>query len=227
MNPLLALLVVTLSAETLVGTAQNGKAGAVLVTESGAVYLQSLDAWPDAVVGQSVVATGELVHQHHAPVAVQDADGSWSQGTSTDWFDTVLIETHWELAASAQARAEGAVEPGPWRISYSDGSGNATEVWSDGATVSWRYDPVTPKESSSGTYSGGAPAQGSAPVAAAGPLWVALRTLEAAPDAHTDTRTMGTSVFTVTTPAGQRQMMVVYGGAAAFESALAELRAAE
>lgn len=226
MNPLLALLVVTMSAETLVGTAQNAKAGAVLVTGAGTVYVQGLEEWPDAVVGESVIATGELVDQHHAPVATQDADGAWTQGKSSDALDTVLTGAQWELAASAQARADGAVEPGPWRIAYSDGSGNSTQIWSDGTTVSWTYDPVTPLQSSSGTYSGGEPDTGAAPVDAAGPLWVALRTVEAAPGTHTATRTKGTSAFTVTTPAGQRELLVVYGGAAAFEAALAELRAA-
>lgn len=64
------------------GTAENAKAGAVVVTDlDEAVYLQDLDEWPDDLLGKRVAAEGTLRRRRIYPQIEMD-DGVPSQGMS-------------------------------------------------------------------------------------------------------------------------------------------------
>jgi hypothetical protein len=88
----------------------------------------------------------------------------------------------------------------PWRVTYSDGSGNALYFWCEeaGTPSLFRYDPVRPEFSSSGIYSGGEPKTGDVPDANL--LWRRLAALEAAKSAHLDHRPKGSGQVTITGP---------------------------
>lgn len=88
----------------------------------------------------------------------------------------------------------------PWRVTYSDGSGNAFYFWREeaGKPALFRYDPVRPEFSSSGIYSGGEPKSGE--VADADLLWRRLAALEAATTAHLDHRPKGSGEVTISGP---------------------------
>ncbi len=120
-------------------------------------------------------------------------------------------------------------EPTPWTVRYSDGSGNATTLSrpSAGAPIRWRYDPVQPATSSSGVYSGGAPAEGALSEAEGARLWAVVASLEVATSLHVADRAMGTSRVAVTTEAGERSTLLRAGAAAELEALLAAPRAAE
>ncbi len=211
-------------AATFVGEAQDAKAGAMLLTESGAHYVQGLDAWPEGVLGQQVVLEGELTQQQFVAEATQDADGAWTQGKTGGGADSVLVAERWETLASKAAREHGVVEPGPWSLRYADGSGNSTRLWSDGEVLQWTYDPVRPEESSSGIYSGGEPARGKGEPQDANTVWMLVRTLEADGSLHTDARAKGTVMVTVSTPSGERSFLTQSGDhLVAFEAALSTL----
>jgi hypothetical protein len=127
-----------------------------------------------------------------------------------------------------EADAIAAPEP-PWQIRYHDGSSNAYVFWraARGGAARHRYQPVTPEQSSSGSYDGGAAASGSLPRGAAMELWKRVRALEDDSSSHTDRRTKGTGVFEVTA-AGTRKRFRVRASPAlqAFEEFLAPYRGA-
>ncbi|MEZ4321751.1 MAG: hypothetical protein R3F61_30025 [Myxococcota bacterium] len=106
--------------------------------------------------------------------------------------------------------AEATLEPGPWSIAFADGSGNLTRIWrdADAAVVGWQYVPVTPEESSSGTYSGGEPGSGEVDAAGAEALWAELRRLQADPAVHAETRSMGTGHVSMTTESGEQTVLL-------------------
>ena len=79
------------------GTAQDCKAGAILVLESGEqVYIEDLDYWPDEFIGKKVVAKGTLVRKKFVPDPVIKADGTASQGASG--VQLVLENARWTFA---------------------------------------------------------------------------------------------------------------------------------
>lgn len=49
---------------------------------------------------------------------------------------------------------------GPWQLVVSDGSANSWTIDAVGVEARHAFDPVQPHQSSTGTYSGGTPAQG-------------------------------------------------------------------
>lgn len=226
MSTLLALIAMTHAADTFTGEAQNAKAGAMLLTESGAHYVKGLEEWPEGIRGEQVIVVGELIEEHHAPLATQDEDGAWTQGKTTEAKDSVIVPERWETLASKAAREHGTFEPGPWSIRYSDGSGNSTRLWSDGETLRWSYDPVRPEQSSSGIYSGGEPAQGEGELVESNLVWTLLRTLEANGELHTDARAKGTGMVTIASPSGERSFLIQRSEELkTFEAALNTLRA--
>lgn len=216
-----------MSAETLAGTARATKAGAVLVVGDGRVVLiPELFGWPEAVDGQAVVVTGVVGSESLVPEAVQTADGAWSQGKTGGAADLVIRQARWQLAASKHAADAGVLEPAPWALDYSDGSNNRTQLWMEGDAIAWRYDPVQPRDSSSGFYSGGVPGKGEATVEAATAVWIKLRHLETTAASGPDgTRRMGTGRVMVTTSAGNRTVVAERSDQLAdFESALRATR---
>jgi hypothetical protein len=81
---------------TVRGTAQNCKAGAVIVTTDGdAVYVEGLSCWPDEVLGKPVTATGTLVHEKFIPDPQVDERGAISQGAHGT--QTVLKGARWSV----------------------------------------------------------------------------------------------------------------------------------
>ena len=65
----------------VVGTAQNGKAGALVLTDSGEpVYIRGLEEWAPGLVGKKVVVEGRLERERIFPEVMVSADGAISQG---------------------------------------------------------------------------------------------------------------------------------------------------
>ena len=90
-------------------------------------------------------------------------------------------------------------QSGTWFVSYADHSGNSYRFSSRGSSESARfaYDPVTPEQSSSGTYSGGDPQQGTLTADQIDALWHWIRELEADVRQHAESRMMGTGSFVI------------------------------
>jgi hypothetical protein len=107
--------------------------------------------------------------------------------------------------------------PAPWRIVYADGSANVSRLDRPGAAdpIDFVYDPVTPAESSTGTYSGGPPR--TERITADDPridaLWREVERLEADTSVHVRDRAKGTGAVTITTPSGERSFLVKGGPA--------------
>ncbi|MBR58308.1 MAG: hypothetical protein CMH54_09835 [Myxococcales bacterium] len=88
-----------------------------------------------------------------------------------------------------------------WSISYSDGSGNGFffSQAADQDQASFAYNPVTPRESSSGTYSGGSPRKGTMTSAQVTELKRWVQTLKDDSANHAAQRGMGTGAIRLTT----------------------------
>ena len=84
-------------------------------------------------------------------------------------------------------------------MSYSDHSGNRYRFWQAAGddVARFAYVPVTPERSSSGTYSGGDPREGTLDPAQAEALFAWIRDLEADSESHSTSRAMGTGWFRV------------------------------
>lgn len=87
-----------------------------------------------------------------------------------------------------------------WSLQYSDGSANQLHLWSDphDGVVRYTYTPVTPGQSSSGSYSGGRPARGAVSIETVALLWEQIRILARATEIHTEVRAMGSAQFVLT-----------------------------
>jgi hypothetical protein len=80
---------------TLKGTAQDAKAGAVLIGQDArVVYIEGLDSWPKAAFGKAVEATGVLVTKKYIPDPVNEA-GEICQGA--EGLQQVLEKPKWRL----------------------------------------------------------------------------------------------------------------------------------
>lgn len=103
---------------------------------------------------------------------------------------------------------------GSWTVIYSDHSGNAYRFSQRGEAhpAVLDYDPVTPEESSSGTYSGGDPYKGTLTPEEVERLWVEVRDLEASTAGHSSKRRMGTGSFRVTEAGGALRRFIVSNG---------------
>ncbi|HTE51413.1 MAG TPA: hypothetical protein VK698_11255 [Kofleriaceae bacterium] len=105
----------------------------------------------------------------------------------------------------------------PWTLQYADGAANVYRFSQSlaGGAVSFEYVPVTPEQSSTGTYSGGEPRK--AVLAADDPriaeLWRRVEALEADTGSHGPDRNKGTGAFSIDTPAGKRAFIVEQGPA--------------
>ncbi|MCA9675553.1 MAG: hypothetical protein H6709_13415 [Kofleriaceae bacterium] len=111
-------------------------------------------------------------------------------------------------------------DPG-WTLRYADGAANAYEVVGAGADVDVAYVPVTPRDSSSGTYSGGAPWR--VRIDASDPrieeLWRRVDALASVASSGDGGRAMGTGAFTVTRDGTTRTFVVAPGpGLDAFDA---------
>ena len=107
-----------------------------------------------------------------------------------------------------------------WSIDYRDGSANAYHFHPD----TFEYVPVTPAQSSTGTYSGGEPRAGRLDATAVETLWRLVRAFEVAVALHVEDRMKGTGAFSVTDVAGTREFIIARGPElAAFDAFAAAL----
>ncbi len=113
-----------------------------------------------------------------------------------------------------------------WSITYGDRSGNVF-YFQGPPEHRFRYSPVRPEMSSSGTYSGGAPKEGALSAKEAQGLWARVKALQARPEVHAQQRMKGTGDFTVQSAQGEQRFIVKSGAALReFEAALAPYRGA-
>ncbi len=115
--------------------------------------------------------------------------------------------------APAPAPASAHEPSAPWTLHYHDGSNNGTifSRASAGADVLFEYNPMTPEKSSSGTYSGGAARTGVATPTQVAALWELVAKLEGATEAHAEGRRMGTGSLRISTPEGERALLIRAG----------------
>jgi hypothetical protein len=66
----------------LVGTAQNAKAGAVVLVDAEPVYVEGVPAWPEALGARRIALGGRLVRKKHLPPPVRATDGALQQGAT-------------------------------------------------------------------------------------------------------------------------------------------------
>lgn len=110
----------------------------------------------------------------------------------------------------------------PWTLVYADGSANVFRFQADRVGVRFTYEPIRPEQSSTGTYSGGAPIEqllaGDDPRLAA--VWEQALALEADTEHHADERNKGDGAFTLTTGEQRRRFLVVRAATRTFEAYL-------
>lgn len=118
----------------------------------------------------------------------------------------------------AQQGEEGAMqEPKvktPWRVSYSDFSANrfSFSQTSPDKAAKVIYDPVTPMESSSGTYSGGSWKETTLDEATVARLWELVEEMASATDQHADRRRKMTGSFRVSVEGGVGRHFLMNSG---------------
>ncbi len=93
-------------------------------------------------------------------------------------------------------------------LHFSDGSGNAFILTEVGDTASLEYDPVTPERSSSGTYSGGTPADVVLSGEQAAEIWRRAGELQKSSQVSTGARSMGTGAFVLSGTASDARFIV-------------------
>lgn len=117
-----------------------------------------------------------------------------------------------------------------WVVNFSDGSGNRYTVSGVGADGEARlvYSPVTPEQSSSGTYSGGAPADLQLSAENTSDLLRRVRVLEQDTAHHTEGRSMGSGSFRTKTADGESHFLMRMGSELGdFTSFMTSLRPTE
>jgi hypothetical protein len=197
---------------TGVGVAENAKAGAVVVGPDGTTtWVEGLQQWPPELAGQPVVVTGTPVLAHVAPEAAVDESGAVSQGVAPGTPPAPTL-------ARATWRALNPVPAGRWHVVFYDGSGNLTEIDGNGSEAWYRYAPVTPETSSSGTYSGGAPAAGDVSPERVLTLWVWIESVRHDPAVAAPRREKGTGALQITTSFGQSDVLLTRECARGFVS---------
>jgi hypothetical protein len=102
----------------------------------------------------------------------------------------------------------------PWSVDVADGSGNVfhCEHAVDGAPR-YEYRPVTPAQSSTGTYSGGDPRSGRLDAEEVDALWRLVEAAAAATAGHTAARAKGTVALTASGPTHASVVLTADAGA--------------
>lgn len=65
---------------TIDGDAEDAKLGALLITGSGMIWIDGLDAWPSNVRGKRLVVTGKVIQRSDLPVFVHEEGEPEMQG---------------------------------------------------------------------------------------------------------------------------------------------------
>ena len=84
-----------------------------------------------------------------------------------------------------------------WTLEYADHNGNRYRFWlvPGEKEARFSFDPVSPEQSSSGTYSGGKPKVGTLDAVQVESLFEHVRSLEESVEIHTAKRMKGTGIF--------------------------------
>ncbi len=81
---------------TIIGMAQNGKAGALVKNQNDAIYyIDGLGAWPPEMINKQVSVTGTLKVEKVSEKSLKNEQGEWSQGMSGE-IKTIL-QPVWKL----------------------------------------------------------------------------------------------------------------------------------
>ncbi len=198
---------------TVEGVARDAVGRAIVVDASGTSWtVRGLTAWPAGISGQAVAVTGSPEPAPAPTEGARTVEGGTAGGAKAE---RALAQATWALRPPS----------GQWKVQISDGSGNATTVEATVDGVRWRYAPVVAERSSSGVYSGGEPAAGSARPAAVQALWAAVGQARAALAEQGAARSMGTVLVRLEGSGGEAVIILSPGHAAeALLSALTGLR---
>ena len=136
----------------------------------------------------------------------------WTTRTLQASLVTVVVGCATQRPQCGQQTMTEAIDA-PWSVTYHDGSGNQLRFRQESGTQAARfvYDPVRPEHSSSGSYSGGEPAEGTVDKPQVVALWSRLRALEADPSLRAPSRMKGTGDFSLTTPGGTSTFIIMRG----------------
>jgi len=118
--------------------------------------------------------------------------------------------------APSTSRAGSTVVPkAPWVATYYDGSANGYRFWknSEGEAAHFEYSPVQPRESATGMYSGGQPANGVLNPKQTEAVWQRILRFESDTKLHEAERKKGTGAFGVKAPSGDRKFIIKDGPA--------------
>ena len=101
-----------------------------------------------------------------------------------------------------------------WTVDYADHSGNRYRFWQAGGEDKARfsYDPITPEQSSSGTYSGGEPREGTLDPAQVESLFEQVRMLEERVESHATMRMKGTGSLRIREGSGAPRRFLIRNG---------------
>jgi hypothetical protein len=102
----------------------------------------------------------------------------------------------------------------PWSVDVADGSGNVFHCeHAVGGAPRYEYRPVTPAQSSTGTYSGGDPRSGPLDAEEVDALWRLVEAAAAATAGHTDARAKGTVALAASGPTDASVVLTADAGA--------------
>ncbi len=117
-----------------------------------------------------------------------------------------------------------------WILNFADGSGNRYTITSDAADANAHlvYEPITPEQSSSGTYSGGSPVDRQISAKNTSELWRRVAALQNDSSQHSETRSMGTGTFRTQNAEGEARFLIRMGATLSdFTAFLTSLRTSE
>ncbi len=203
------------------GVAHRSKVSAVILEASGrVVHLSGLTDWPIGVDGLQVRVEGTLTREARLPRVPINDNGLMVQGVAAD------SPPEWWLDAPVWSFVHKGPQTLPWTLSVADGSGNRNVITrtAQSKIATWTYTPMTPENSSSGTYSGGTAARGALSAPDAAILWATVRALQADTDQHSARREMGTTEIKERSTESQRTVLLRRGAATALHRLLSELR---
>jgi archaellum biogenesis ATPase FlaH len=80
---------------TTSGIAQNGKGGALLVTDDTTIYyLEGMDTWETSLIGKRIEVTGTLKVETLNEDELKNEQGEYTQGVAGD--KRILVNTKWK-----------------------------------------------------------------------------------------------------------------------------------
>ena len=119
------------------------------------------------------------------------------------------------LAPSTSHAGSSLAPKAPWLVTYYDGSANGYRFWKDSESedAHFEYSPVQPKESSTGMYSGGQPANGVLNPRQIEEVWQRILRLESDTKLRETERMKGTGAFALQAPGANRKFILKDGPA--------------